>query len=167
MIFNGCLKVPDQIILDPSTVKQALEIAIQQIGKPYVFGSRGPNEFDCSGLIVWSYKQVYPKLKLRIGNRLVDDANIDELWKYNIHHVDNREIKPGDIMFITGNKKTITHGGLFLRWIEQGSFEYINASSYYEHEKVVIDTFPLNGTKRDQWYIGAGRLKTSYKTLTS
>jgi NlpC/P60 family/Transglycosylase SLT domain len=29
--------------------------AAKQIGKPYVWGARGPNTFDCSGLVDWSY----------------------------------------------------------------------------------------------------------------
>ena len=29
--------------------------AMRQLGKPYVWGARGPNSFDCSGLVDWSY----------------------------------------------------------------------------------------------------------------
>lgn len=34
-----------------------VETAIQQVGKPYVYGDAGPNSFDCSGLVQWSMKQ--------------------------------------------------------------------------------------------------------------
>jgi hypothetical protein len=36
---------------------QAFAVAQQQLGKPYVYGSQGPNTFDCSGLMVYSYAQ--------------------------------------------------------------------------------------------------------------
>ncbi len=64
--------------------------------------------------------------------------------------------RPGDIVFITHNGDRITHGGLFIRWISDDQFEFINASSYFG--EVVIDTWPRDGDKRDQWYVGAGRL---------
>ena len=32
--------------------------AEEQIGKPYVFGSRGPNTFDTTGLIMYCYAKV-------------------------------------------------------------------------------------------------------------
>ena len=36
----------------------ALEIALAQVGDPYVWGDEGPDTFDCSGLVWWSYAQV-------------------------------------------------------------------------------------------------------------
>jgi peptidoglycan hydrolase-like protein with peptidoglycan-binding domain len=35
---------------------RALAIARAQIGKPYVWGASGPSSFDCSGLVVYSYR---------------------------------------------------------------------------------------------------------------
>lgn len=36
---------------------RAVQAALAQLGKPYVWGSKGPNSFDCSGLIQWAYRQ--------------------------------------------------------------------------------------------------------------
>lgn len=36
---------------------QAFAIAQQQLNKPYVYGSQGPDTFDCSGLMTYSYAQ--------------------------------------------------------------------------------------------------------------
>lgn len=36
----------------------ALRAALTQQGKPYAWGATGPNSFDCSGLVVWAFKQV-------------------------------------------------------------------------------------------------------------
>ena len=41
---------------DPK-VQSAVEIAMRQIGKPYVWGAVGPKSFDCSGLIEYAYEQ--------------------------------------------------------------------------------------------------------------
>src|SRR5436309_13571890 len=34
----------------------AVNTALAQVGKPYVWGGAGPNSFDCSGLVQYSYK---------------------------------------------------------------------------------------------------------------
>lgn len=36
---------------------RAVKAALAQLGKPYVWGSKGPNSFDCSGLVQWAYRQ--------------------------------------------------------------------------------------------------------------
>jgi hypothetical protein len=44
----------------PTAVKPgdaALTVAIEQLGKPYVYSTAGPDTFDCSGLIYYSYLQ--------------------------------------------------------------------------------------------------------------
>ncbi|GAC55843.1 NlpC/P60 family protein [Gordonia hirsuta DSM 44140 = NBRC 16056] len=35
----------------------AVQAALTRIGDPYVWGATGPDQFDCSGLMVWAYKQ--------------------------------------------------------------------------------------------------------------
>lgn len=44
--------------LTPGSGTAALQAGLTRIGDPYVWGATGPNEFDCSGLVVWSYQQV-------------------------------------------------------------------------------------------------------------
>lgn len=36
----------------------AVQVAMSKLGVPYVWGAKGPNQFDCSGLTQWSFKQV-------------------------------------------------------------------------------------------------------------
>jgi len=45
VVFAASKEIRDKIV----------EITIQQIGKPYVLGTAGPNAFDCSGLVNYSY----------------------------------------------------------------------------------------------------------------
>lgn len=44
-------------IAPPGIAGAAMQIALAQRGKPYELGGAGPNVFDCSGLVLWSYAQ--------------------------------------------------------------------------------------------------------------
>jgi peptidoglycan DL-endopeptidase CwlO len=35
----------------------AVQAALTRIGDPYVWGGGGPNQFDCSGLVMWAFQQ--------------------------------------------------------------------------------------------------------------
>ncbi|ACU74950.1 NLP/P60 protein [Catenulispora acidiphila DSM 44928] len=49
---------PDQNLPAPSDrARAAIEAAIADLGKPYVFGAEGPDAFDCSGLIQQAWRQ--------------------------------------------------------------------------------------------------------------
>jgi cell wall-associated NlpC family hydrolase len=165
LLINGCTSktnINDNIqqnILSDLICENALLSSQLKINAPYVLGGRGPNTFDCSGLIVWAYKNAYPNLKLKIDNTIViNDCNINELWNYNIELIQFEQIKPGYIIFISDLNNNIIHGGLFIKWIDNSTLEFINASSYFG--KVVIDTWNINEFKREQKIIGVGRLKT-------
>lgn len=77
----------------------AVDWARTQVGKPYVFGSSGPNGYDCSGLTSAAYLQVGISLphssqaQFRVGTP-----------------VDKSDLRPGDLLFFYGG---ITHVGLY------------------------------------------------------
>ncbi|MFJ9828497.1 NlpC/P60 family protein [Streptomyces sp. NPDC101160] len=50
-------ELPPLADLGPSRAAAAVIAARSAIGKPYVWGAAGPSAFDCSGLMVWSYRQ--------------------------------------------------------------------------------------------------------------
>lgn len=152
---------PRQTPVPDAACADALEEALGVTGAPYVWGARGPDEFDCSGLITWAYKKaVGGNAIFRVGNKQTTDATMSDLWKYNIEPLPPQLMRPGDIVFITSDSNMITHGGLFIGWVDDNEFEFVNASSY--HGQVAVDTWPVNGTKREQWFVGAGRLKVVY-----
>lgn len=139
-----------------------MNYAVEQIGKPYVWGGRGPDEFDCSGLITWSYKKVIGRDNIfMMSSEIVDDVTMNSLYHWNVQLVLYEKMIPGDIIFITNTDEKITHGGLFIRWINDNTFEFVNASSYYG--EVVKDIWTIGEIKREQWFVGAGRLKTVIK----
>lgn len=152
---------PQQIPVPDAVCAGALEEALGVTGAPYVWGARGSDEFDCSGLITWAYKAAMRSVAVfRVGNQQTTDASMQDLWQYNIIPLLPADVLPGDIVFITSEQDRITHGGLFIRWVGDDEFEFINASSY--HGQVTVDTWSVNGTKREQWFVGAGRLKMAY-----
>ena len=89
---------PSQIAGNSLEVR-ALKIAMTAIGDEYVWGAAGPKQFDCSGLVVWAYKQLGVTLEHFTG----------DLWN-EIEHVSRSELKPGDLVFFYG----IDHVGFYV-----------------------------------------------------
>ena len=57
-IFQQTGHYPTPTITGDSLGEQALRFALTRIGDPYVWGGAGPDDFDCSGLVMWAYAQV-------------------------------------------------------------------------------------------------------------
>ncbi|MEU9703264.1 NlpC/P60 family protein [Streptomyces sp. NPDC047981] len=56
---EGLEELPPMADLGPASSRAAAAVIAARgaIGKPYVWGATGPSGFDCSGLMVWSYRQ--------------------------------------------------------------------------------------------------------------
>ncbi len=164
IFFTGCtpyiknIEEDINITYSEEQTEKALEYALSRVGKPYVWGGNGPDEFDCSGFIIWSYKQIDRDIKFKIGNEFFPDASIDDIYNFNTVQVSPSDLRPGDIIFLTNDANRITHGGLFINWTDESTFKYIHASSAESNKKVVIATRDLNYSAY-QWFAGAGRLK--------
>jgi hypothetical protein len=65
----------------------ALTCALQQVGKPYVWGDRGPNSFDCSGLMQFAYRSI----GLEIGYNTTEQAG-------KLERIPASNLQPGDII---------------------------------------------------------------------
>lgn len=86
--------------------KAFTDLALQQQGKPYIFGTAGPNAFDCSGLVVYCLKHT-------------DRPSIGRPDAQTLYGMCNKVSNPvsGDLVFFTGTYKTnkyITHVGIYL-----------------------------------------------------
>ena len=66
----------------------AVRAGLTRIGAPYVWGASGPNEFDCSGFVVWSYNQVGISLSHYSG----------ALYRETVR-VSRSQLQPGDLVF--------------------------------------------------------------------
>lgn len=66
----------------------AVRAALSRLGRPYVWGATGPNQFDCSGLVQWSYAQA----GIHLGRTTYQQIN-DGI------PVPRSQIRPGDLVF--------------------------------------------------------------------
>lgn len=80
--------------------KEALIVALEQKGSPYLWGGRKPPKFDCSGLITYSYKEVLNKEKIfRNNNTITSDVTMNTLYNYNVQILAPKEVKK-EILFL-------------------------------------------------------------------
>src|SRR5690606_9273124 len=54
----------------------ALDAEMSKIGSPYVYGAAGPNAFDCSGLVQWSYRQAGREVPRTSGAQLASGTPV-------------------------------------------------------------------------------------------
>ena len=109
-----------------------IDIAMAQLGRPYVWGAEGPEDwdkdgevssgFDCSGLIGY----VYYKAGINLGRNTAEGMFYDK----RLVSVDPNDIKPEDIVFFN-TTSTLAHVGMYV-----GNGKIIHASS--SKGKVVV-----------------------------
>jgi cell wall-associated NlpC family hydrolase len=66
----------------------AVRAALSRLGRPYVWGATGPNQFDCSGLVQWSYRQAGINLERTTYGQIDDGVPVPP-----------SQIRPGDLVF--------------------------------------------------------------------
>lgn len=72
----------------PTRAAIAVRAALSRLGRPYVWGATGPNQFDCSGLVQWSYARAGVRLG-RTTYEQIDDGI----------PVSRSQVRPGDLVF--------------------------------------------------------------------
>jgi cell wall-associated NlpC family hydrolase len=91
-------------ILPPGGASRVVQIALQQVGKGYVWGDEGPDTFDCSGLMHWSYAQVGLTIP-----RVAHDQYA------GLRHIQQPELQPGDlIFFVPAGAHRISHVAMYI-----------------------------------------------------
>jgi cell wall-associated NlpC family hydrolase len=81
---SGALRLPPP----NSRAGIAVRAALSRLGRPYVWGATGPNQFDCSGLVQWAYAQA--------------GIHLDRTTYQQIHDgiaVPCSQVRPGDLVF--------------------------------------------------------------------
>jgi cell wall-associated NlpC family hydrolase len=66
----------------------AVRAALSRLGRPYVWGATGPDQFDCSGLVQWSYAQAGVSLGRTTYQQINDGIPVPR-WL----------VRPGDLVF--------------------------------------------------------------------
>ena len=98
---------------------QVVNIARQQLGKPYVWGATGPNSFDCSGLVQYVYRQ--------IGINLPRTTYDQE---YQGTAVSLNALQPGDLLF-WGSYGSAYHVAIYI-----GNGDFIQAPTSGQSVKI-------------------------------
>lgn len=84
-----------QQILPAKPVPKGLYVAqqaLRQVGKPYVWGSKGPNAFDCSGLTRWAWQQAGIQIGLDTYSQVTQGISVPP-----------SQVQPGDLIFPQGS----------------------------------------------------------------
>ncbi|NPV60657.1 MAG: hypothetical protein HPY75_13500 [Actinobacteria bacterium] len=115
----------------PPYAPKVVQIAYQQLGKPYRYAGSGPDVFDCSGLVMYCYAQV--------GISLPHSSYMQARCGVPVSYSD---LQPGDLVFFHG----YGHVGMYI-----GGGQYIHAP----HTGDVVRIADL-GRRRD--FCGAVRI---------
>ena len=84
-------------------IQAVISIAEQQIGKPYVWGGKGPNSFDCSGLMYYAFLN---GAGVNIGGWTVPQESSGQ-------QVSLSALQPGDLLF-WGGRGSSYHVALYI-----------------------------------------------------
>jgi peptidoglycan DL-endopeptidase CwlO len=95
----------------PAALRQAaVSNALSKLGKPYRWGATGPNAFDCSGLVKWSFGSAGRALPR--SSRAMAGVGTP---------VSKANLQPGDLVFFY---KPISHVGIYI-----GNGKIVHASN--------------------------------------
>jgi cell wall-associated NlpC family hydrolase len=117
-----------------SAAQIAVQVAMDQLGKPYVWGAAGPDSFDCSGLTLFAYAHA----GISLPHHAADQFNEGR-------HVPESDLRPGDLVFF---EKNLGHMGMYI-----GNGNFIHAP----HSGDVVKISALSGYYQNE-YAGAVRL---------
>lgn len=109
---------------------QAVEYALAQVGKSYVWGTAGPNTFDCSGLMSYAYDKV--GVSLTRSSRAQSSSGTK---------VSKSELKPGDLVFYYS---PVSHVGMYI-----GNGKIVHAANPRSGVTTTsLDSMPYSGARR-------------------
>lgn len=82
---------------------RAMDIALSEIGKPYVWGSTGPSSFDCSGLVYYAYHHAgYSGITRTTYTQYVQSQKVSQ-----------SDARPGDLVFFSSGPASSNGGNVF------------------------------------------------------
>ena len=117
---NSVATTPDSGSTDSATVNKVIALAKAQSGKPYVYGTTGPNFFDCSGFTYYVFKNAAGITLKRTSESQGYDSSYTKISAIS-------NLKVGDLVFFNTNSDDADlcdHVGIYL-----GSGSFIHASS--------------------------------------
>ncbi len=100
-----------------SAAQVAVDTALAQQGKPYVWGGTGPGGYDCSGLTSSAYKAA--GITIPRTSKAQSTAGV---------HVDRAHLQPGDLIFFYN---PVGHVGMYI-----GNGQMVHSSTYGQPVKI-------------------------------
>jgi peptidoglycan DL-endopeptidase CwlO len=91
------------LAVGPGLGPAAAEAAMSQRGKMYVWGAEGPDNYDCSGLTLWAYRQV--------GISLPHSSRAQFGYGKSVAY---GEWKAGDLLFYGSSAGSIHHVAMYI-----------------------------------------------------
>jgi cell wall-associated NlpC family hydrolase len=116
LAFAGCASPPQSASTGStkgSLTDEAASHAVKMVGKPYKYGGASPAGFDCSGLVLYSYKQA--------GARLPHST---EQQRSTARPVKLAELRKGDLLFFNQQGKKFGHVAIYV-----GDGRFVHAPS--------------------------------------
>ena len=123
---------------DGALADQIVAYALQFKGYPYVYGTAGPNSFDCSGFTSFVYAHFGYTLHRSSKDQILDGVPVSK-----------SQLQPADLLLFSSNGTRVTHAGLYI-----GNGQFIHAST--STTGVIISD--LNSTYYTSHYFAARRI---------
>jgi cell wall-associated NlpC family hydrolase len=119
-------------IIAPPGAARVVQIALAQVGKPYILGTQGPTTFDCSGLMQWSYAQIGIAIPRTTWTQ----------WN-GLRPIRVAEAQPGDlVLFNIPGEGTTSHVGMLVGDIDgDGRWDMVHAVNPVLGVRVTSDVF--------------------------
>lgn len=107
------------------SVSELLEVALSKLGCKYVWGAKGPNQFDCSGFVYWCLNQVGVKQSYITSYGWRTVGKYKKITSYS-------KLKAGDIIVVTGHVGIIGENGTVIdASSSRGKISHRNLSSWW------------------------------------
>ena len=81
-----------------------LAVASSKLGCPYVWGSKGPNSFDCSGFVYWCLNQVGVRQSYMTSSGWRNAGRYTRISSFS-------NLRAGDIIVVSGHVGIVAGGG--------------------------------------------------------
>jgi cell wall-associated NlpC family hydrolase len=88
------------IVADSAAAQTAVDTAMAQRGKPYVWAAAGPGSFDCSGLVLYAYKAA----GISLPHSSLQQSRMGQA-------VSRSDLRPGDLIFFYS---PVSHVGIYI-----------------------------------------------------
>ena len=124
----------DTVVAPPPTHSNVANIAMSQLGTPYVWAGSAPGGFDCSGLVMWAYAQVGVSLPHSSYGQ----------YGYGVP-VSRDQLQAGDLVFFDG----LGHVGIYI-----GGGQFVHAP----HTGDVVKISSLDESWYSATFVGARRI---------